>query len=140
MNYTYTIDLRNQDTTPSYVVSYVLNGATITYPANIMPHLNKGDVLTFNFQTDKDVSVASSNLYVRAIIPGEMNSPFEPQDQDNSKYPISQGLSLNVVADNGSWTFSILGFINVPNLAGSGTIQTPFFIDPEAEVGTGYPP
>lgn len=140
MNYIYTIDLRNQDTTPSYVVTYVSNGATISYPANKMPHLNEGDSLTFNFQTDKDAAVASCSLYVRAIVTGEKNSPFEPQDQDNGKYPINQGTNLSVVAGNGLWTFSILGFMTVPNLTTVGTVQVPFFIDPDADVGNGFPP
>ncbi len=138
MDYTYTIDLRDQDTTPSYKVSFAQNGALINYPANSMPHLNIEDTLTFNFQTDKDTSVSAVNLYVRAIVTSEKNSPFSPQDQN--VYEINQGSKLTVVANNGLWTFSILGMLTVPNLAGSTPLSIPFFIDPDMDVGTGVPP
>ncbi len=138
MDYTYTIDLRDQDTTPSYKVSYTQNGALINYPANSMPHLKIDDTLTFNFQSDKDTSVSGVNLYIRAIVTSEANSPFSPQD--TIVYPIAQGSKLTVVANNGLWTFSILGMLTVPNLAGSTPISIPFFIDPDMDVGTGVPP
>lgn len=142
MNYTYTIDLRNQDTTPSYVVTYVSNGATISYPANKMPHLNADDTITFNFQFDKGTAVVSCSLYVRAIVNSELNSPFEPQNQPGGQYVIGQGTTLGVVANNGLWTFSILGMMSVPSLAEQGpdVIHVPFFIDPDMDVGSGVPP
>jgi hypothetical protein len=133
MNYSYTINLTNQDTTPSYVVS--------GYPANKMPHLNAGDTLTFNFQLDSDVTLANCQLFVRAIVAGESNSPFIEQGQSDQIYNISPNSQLTVGANNGLWTFSILGFIKVPNLSASGgTIAIPFFIDPDMDVGNGSPP
>jgi hypothetical protein len=133
MNYIFKMDLRNQDTTPSYVVSW--NGGT--YPANVMPHLNQGDTVQFIWDTDSNTPVTSCNLYVRPLMSSETPSPFSPTKvQVVDLFATS---TLSVAEQNGSWTFSILGMLQIPAQFGCPAMNTPFFIDPEAEIGTGQP-
>ncbi len=148
-NYIYTVDLRNQDTTPSYVVSYPdpsNPGSTLSYPANTMPHLVKDDTLVFVYVTDSNTMVLASQLNVRALVSAESNSPFSSTvPPDGLVYDILKpGQILTVIRVNGHWSFSIFGSLAVPNRANdratNPTISIPFYIDPDMDVGTGVPP
>lgn len=148
-NYTYTMDLRHQDTTPSYVVSYPDPSNPdnrLSYPANNMPHLVNGDTLVFAYQADSNTTVLQSSLFVRALVSAEANSPFTATMPGNGTvYDILQpNQKLTVATNNGHWTFSVLGMLSVPNLASDKVsvpmITIPFYIDPDMDVGTGVPP
>lgn len=133
MNYIFKLDLRNQDTTPSYVVSW--NGGS--YPANVMPHLNKGDSVQFVWDTDSNTPVTSCSLYVRPLVNSETPSPFTPTNVQ--VVDVYANSTLSVVEVNGLWTFSILGMMQIPAQFGCPPMSLPFFIDPDVDVGTGQP-
>ncbi len=154
--YLFTINLNNQDTTPSFVV--YREDINFTFPANSFPRLKNGDVLNFNWNTDWDVPNLSSpvtnlSLYVTALVKHETNAPFAYQDTSlppptpghpfqlyNPDSP-NQPYSVVVKNDNGQWSFSLLGMMTVPSQAMDVQyVNVPFYIDPDMDVGSGTPP
>lgn len=136
--YTCLIDLTIGDTTPGFVMSWPGGG---TLPANAMPILEIGDSVTFVFSGR---GVTACLLYARPLTASEKMSPFATFDKGeppaNGIIDVIANKTIHVVFLNGHWGFALCGLYAATNTFGHDAFAVPFFVDPEADVGTGVPP
>jgi len=135
-----TIDLSIGDTTPGFVISWA-NG---TLPANSVPTLAINDSITFQF-TGRVVT--SCVLHARPLATSETMSPFAataggtspPNGEIDLLANPPASNTIYVVTLNGNWNFSLVGAYQATNTYGQPPFVVPFFMDPDADVGSGNP-